>query len=89
MRAKTEYKDKVEHHYFSGNAKKTWEGLKVMMARDSKQKRTPLSHPFPSFANDLNIFFVALIITTSVLNVIMCVGPFLNMSLLHLMNMRL
>ena len=56
-RAKIEYKDKVEHHYFSGNAKKAWEGLNAMMGRETKQKHTPLSHPSPSFANDLNVFF--------------------------------
>ena len=56
-KAKIEYKDKVEYHYFSGNAKKAWEGLNVMMGRETKQKRTPLSHPSPSFAYDLNVLF--------------------------------
>lgn len=56
-KAKIEYKDKVECQYFSGNAKKAWEGLNVMMGRETKQNRTPLSHSSPSFANDLNVFF--------------------------------
>ena len=56
-KAKLDYKDKVEQQYFSGNAKKAWEGLNNMMGRETKKKRTPLSHPSPSFANDLNIFF--------------------------------
>ena len=56
-KAKREYKDKVEQHYFSGNAKKAWEGLNVMMGRETKQKRSPLSNPSPSFPNELNNFF--------------------------------
>lgn len=46
-KTKIDYKDKVEHQYFSGNAKKAWEGLNVMMGRETKKKHTPVtSIPF-------------------------------------------
>ncbi len=56
LKAKFDFKTKIEGNFFTGNVRQAWEGLNTLMGRSNKKDNSSVRN-CQTFINDLNIFY--------------------------------
>ncbi len=57
LKAKLDFKTKIEGIFLTGNVRQAWEGLSTLMGRSNKKDNSSVRN-CQTFINDLNIFIV-------------------------------